>query len=93
MAKKTNKKRKQRKTNVPVYSVPVESQDNEAAAATVAAQAPTSNPLAGKNATTTSIDWAKEYPFYAPDMRKLGIVVALMVILLLALNMLFIYVL
>jgi outer membrane biosynthesis protein TonB len=91
MAKKTNKKRKQRKTNVPVYTVPVEGQDNEATVATVAAQAPTSNPLASKSATTENIDWATEYPFYAPDMKKLGIVVVLMVLLLLALNIVFIY--
>jgi hypothetical protein len=102
MAKKgkSSKKRKQRKTNVPVYTVPTENEEDAGAAVagtTVAAatvsQAPISNPLASKNATTESIDWAKEYPFFAPDMKKLGIVVALMVVLLLALNMLFIYVL
>ena len=101
MAKKSksSKKRKQRKPNVPVYSVPAESADEDtvsakpAAAAAVAAQAPISNPLASKDATTDSIDWAKEYPFFAPDMKKLGIVVAIMVILLLALNLIFIYVL
>ena len=93
MAKKTSKKRKQRKTNVPVYTVPTESQDAETAVAAVTAQAPISNPLASKNAPTDSIDWAKEYPYYGPDMKKLGIIVALMVILLLALNVIFIYVL
>jgi len=95
MAKKgkSSKKRKQRKTNVPVYTIPTE--DQEDAGATVAtatvAQAPISNPLASKDATTDSIDWAKEYPFFAPDMKKLGIVVVLMVLLLLAMNIVFIY--
>ena len=89
MAKKRNKKRK---VNVPVYTVPTTSQADEKLKQ-VATQAPKSNPLAGRNATTDSIDWAKEYPYYGPDMKRLGIVVALMVILLLALNMLFIYVL
>jgi hypothetical protein len=101
MAKKSksSKKRKQRKPNVPVYQVPTESEDSEQApakpvAATVATgQSPLSNPIASKDATTETIDWAKEYPFFAPDMKKLGIVVALMVALLLALNVLFIYVL
>ncbi len=88
MAKKRNKKRK---TNVPVYAVPTVSQEDKKLVQT-AAQPPKSNPLASKNATTDSIDWAKEYPFYAPDMKRLGIVVALMVILLLTLNMIFIYV-
>ena len=89
MAKKRNKKRK---VNVPVYAVPTTSQADKKMAQ-AANTAPKSNPLASKNATTDSIDWAKEYPFYGPDMKRLGIIVALMVILLLALNMIFIYVL
>ena len=98
MAKKTksSKKRKQRKPNVPIYSVPAESNIEDAVSAApdrAVAQAPISNPLASKDATTDSIDWAKEYPFYAPDMKRLGIIVALMVLLLLALNFAFIYVL
>ncbi len=96
MAKKSksSKKRKQRRTNVPVYAVPTASDDNNAgakAATVTAARPPISNPLASKDATTDSIDWAKEYPFYAPDMKKLGIIVALMVLLLLAMNVIFIY--
>ncbi len=95
--RKSSKQRKQRKPNVPVYTVPSEAQENAASSAakpvTVTAQAPISNPLAAKDATTDSIDWAKEYPFFAPDMKKLGIVVALMVVLLLAMNLIFIYVL
>lgn len=95
MAKKSryNKKRKQRKTNVPVYTVPVEGQADEAAVQTNVkqAQSPFSNPLASGTATTDSIDWAKEYPYFAPDMKLFGIVVTLMVILLLALNVIFIY--
>jgi hypothetical protein len=99
MAKKSksSKKRKQRKPNVPVYSVPSDSDQQEAAsakpAAAVATQAPISNPLASKDATTDSIDWPKEYPFFMPDMKRLGIVTALMVALLLAMNLIFIYVL
>ena len=96
--RKSSKQRKQRKPNVPVYTVPSEAQENAASSAAkpvavTAAQAPISNPLAAKDATTDSIDWAKEYPFFAPDMKKLGIVVALMVVLLLAMNLIFIYVL
>jgi hypothetical protein len=95
MAKKgkSSKKRKQRKTNVPVYTIPTEGQEDAEAtvAAATVAQAPISNPLASKDATTDSIDWAKEYPFFAPDMKKLGIVVVLMVLLLLAMNIVFIY--
>ncbi len=95
MAKKSksSKKRKQRKTNVPVYTVPTESEEDAGAkvATVTTAQAPISNPLASKDATTDSIDWAKEYPFFAPDMKQLGIVVTLMVVLLLALNVIFIY--
>ncbi len=98
MAKKSksSKKRKQRKPNVPVYSVPVESKEGEVSAqpvAAVAAQAPTSNPIASKDATTENIDWPKEYPFFMPDMKRLGIVTGLMVALLLVLNLIFIYVL
>ena len=44
-------------------------------------------------AAETQIDWTKEYPYFASDMKRLGIVVLLMVILLLGLNFLFIYVL
>ena len=97
MAKKSksSKQRRQRKPNIPVYTVPTEAQEDAPSAkpAAVTAQAPISNPIAGKDATTDSIDWAKEYPFFAPDMKKLGIVVVLMVILLLAMNLIFIYVL
>jgi len=95
MAKKSkyNKKRKHRKTNVPVYTVPVESQEGEATVQTsvTQAQSPFSNPLASGSATTDNIDWVKEYPYFAPDMKMFGIVVVLMVILLLALNVIFIY--
>ncbi len=95
--RKSSKQRKQRKPNVPVYTVPSEAQEKAVSSAAkpvaVAAQAPISNPLAAKDATTDSIDWAKEYPFFAPDMKRLGIVVALMVVLLLAMNLIFIYVL
>ena len=99
MAKKSksSKKRKQRKTNVPVYSVPTESSDEATVsakpAAAMAAQAPISNPLASKDATTENIDWRKEYPYFAPDMKRLGIIVAIMVVLLIAMNLIFIYVL
>ena len=97
MAKKSSKKsRKRRQTNVPVYSVPTTSRENQSKprqSSVAAARPPISNALASKDATTDSIDWAKEYPFYAPDMKRLGVVVALMVLLLLAMNILFIYVL
>ncbi len=96
MAKKskTSKKRRQRRPNIPVYQVPAESAERVGEpTATATARAPISNPLASKDATTDSIDWAMEYPFYASDMKKLGVVVALMVLLLLALNFVFIYVL
>ena len=95
MAKKSksSKKRKQRKPNVPVYQVPAESTQEVASTPSqvVTAQAPISNPIANKNATTDSIDWASEYPYYASDMKRLGVIVALMVLLLLALNVIFIY--
>ncbi len=48
-------------------------------------------PLASSDATTESIDWAAEYPFFAPDMKRLGLVVFFMVVLLLAMNLAFIY--
>ena len=97
MAKKSRKKR-QRRPNVPVYSVPVEETEEERAAqpAPATAQvgsAPKTAPIAASNATTDQIDWASEYPYFAPDMKRLGIVVLLMVLLLLALNFVFIYVL
>ena len=94
MAKKSksSKKRRQRKVNVPVYQVPAESAEKAVEEVVVSTgRAPISNPIASKDATTDSIDWAAEYPFYAPDMKRLGVIVALMVILLLALNFVFIY--
>jgi len=95
MAKKSksSKKRRQRKVNVPVYQVPVASAEKtaEQVVTTSPSRAPISNPIASKDATTDSIDWAAEYPYYAPDMKRLGVIVAMMVILLLALNFVFIY--
>ncbi|HHB90621.1 MAG TPA: hypothetical protein ENK60_04870 [Anaerolineae bacterium] len=93
MAKKSQsrKKRKQRKPNVPVYTIPTQE------ATQPEAQPPTN--VAAAAATTTSeaspqhINWAEEYPYFATDMKRLGLVVLLMVMLLLALNFLFIYVL
>ncbi len=95
MAKKSQsrKKRKQRKPNVPVYAVPTkENAEHTPQPAPVTASAPAkAAPVA--SAAAEEIDWAKEYPYFAPDMKRLGIVVLLMVVLLLALNFLFIYVL
>ena len=100
MAKKsrTSKKRKQRKPNIPTYAVPVEKKPSTAADAVTpsatlskGASPVAAAPLASSDATTESIDWAAEYPFFAPDMKRLGIIVLLMVILLLAMNLVFIY--
>ncbi len=96
MAKKSSsrsrKKRKQRKPNVPVYRVPTEDAEASASEVAVAPQpsavAKTSSPAAAPQAT---IDWAQEYPYFMPDMKRLGIVVLLMVVLLLAMNFVFIY--
>ncbi|HFQ95185.1 MAG TPA: hypothetical protein ENK30_01310 [Anaerolineae bacterium] len=95
MAKKSQsrKKRKQRKPNVPTYKVPTESAEETKAAAQPAngGSSILTAPLASTDATTESIDWAKEYPYFASDMKRLGIVVLIMVVLLLALNLIFIY--
>jgi len=95
MAKKSQsrKKRKQRKPNVPVYAIPTqESAEQAPQPASAAAAAPTKTaPVT--NAVAKKIDWAKEYPYFASDMKRLGVVVLLMVVLLLALNLIFIYVL
>ena len=100
MAKKSksSKKRKQRKPNIPTYAVPTEESSPAPVEAVAQPQSVTSSPIlsapiAGKNATTDSVDWSKEYPYFAPDMKRLGYTVALMVLLLLALNLIFIYVL
>ena len=97
MAKKSKSRRKskQRKPNVPVYSVPTESQeavsDQAAPTAVVAPQAVAAPAQLTGDASLDTIDWRKEYPFFAPDMKRLAIVVAIMVVLLLALNIVFIY--
>ena len=96
MAKKSQsrKKRKQRKPNVPVYNVPTEESRQRQAPAQAKENAPVStSPASSRDVTIETIDWAKEYPYFASDMKRLGIVVLLMVILLLALNFVFIYVL
>jgi len=92
MAKKSQsrKSRKKRKPNIPKYTPPSDSQPTQEAdpvQATVTPAAPK------RSLAAQTIDWTKEYPYFAPDMRRLGVVVALMVMLLLALNFLFIYVL
>ena len=97
MAKKSQSrnKRKQRKPNVPTYKVPAEAvAETEAAAQPADSASPAlAAPVASSDAKAESIDWAKEYPYFAPDMKRLGIVVLIMVVLLLALNLIFIYVL
>lgn len=91
MAKKTRtrKSRKQRRPNVPRYTAPTDSpqvQEEPAQAQTV-----TKLEATRRTVTAKTIDWATEYPYFLPDMKHLGVVVALMVILLLALNFIFIY--
>jgi hypothetical protein len=92
MAKKSQsrKKRKQRKPNVPVYAVPADAKSDEGGSAEAHADV-TAAP--SQETAATTIDWTKEYPYFATDMRRLGIVVLIMVALLLGLNLLFIYVL
>ena len=90
--KSSRKKRKQRKPNVPVYTPPVEGEVAETAAPAV----PESTPAVSerrrislhvqKGETIDSIDWVTEYPYVMGDMRSMGIVAFLMVVLLLALN-------
>jgi len=98
MAKKSKSRRKskQRKPNVPVYTVPAESQEDDVSSQTAptAAAAPQTAAATAQltgDASLDTIDWRKEYPFFAPDMKRLGIVTAIMVLLLLALNFIFIY--
>ena len=100
MAKKSKsrKKSKQRKPNVPVYTTPSKSQEDVSsqaapAAATAAPQATaaTSTAQLTGDASLDTINWPKEYPYFIPDMKRLGIVVAIMVVILLALNFVFIY--
>ncbi len=95
MAKKSQsrKKRKQRKPNVPVYAVPTEDAKKEASAQPSTHKGTTSATKAVASSTAKTIDWAKEYPFFASDMKRLGLIVLMMVILLLGLNLIFIYVL
>lgn len=90
MAKKSQsrKNRKKRKPNIPKYTPPSDSQPTKEAdpvQATVTPAAPKRS-LAAK-----TIDWPTEYPYFLSDMKHLGVVVALMVILLLALNFIFIH--
>ena len=95
MAKKTksSKKRRQRRPNIPSYTTPIEQSTPAEVGAALANGAShiAAAPLASSDATTESIDWAAEYPFFAPDMKRLGIVVLFMVVLLLAMNLVFIY--
>ena len=93
MAKKTRtrKSRKQRRPNIPRYTAPTDSPQvqEEPVQAQTTTKPETSTPR--RSVTTKTIDWATEYPYFLPDMKHLGVVVALMVILLLALNFIFIY--
>ncbi len=93
MAKKSQsrRKRKQRKPNVPVYAVPTEEAKKAASAQPVTQKATTTTSKAVVSTTAKTIDWAKEYPYFASDMKRLGIIVLMMVILLLGLNLVFIY--
>ena len=91
MAKKTRtrKSRKQRRPNVPRYTAPTDSPQVQEEPAQ--AQTTTKPEVSRRSVTAKTVDWATEYPYFLSDMRHLGVVVALMVILLLALNFIFIY--
>ncbi len=90
MAKKSRKRRKQRKTNVPQYTPPTESQETaeaELVAAAPVAVAATTSKASFTGAGINAIDWRAEYPFVVGDLRSMAIVAALMLALLLGLNL------
>ena len=91
MSKKSSRrsrKRKQKKTNVPQYTPPTESQAavEEAVSAQPVTTAPPARAAQIIRSGMDSVDWHAEYPFVAGDLRSMGIVAALMVALLLGLN-------
>lgn len=84
MAKKTSrKKRRQRKPNVPKYTGPVAQAVEEDAPAVTK---PAGLPMTGSAVVDRAVDFTAEYRYVIADLRNMGIVAALMLILLLVLN-------
>ncbi|RME42785.1 MAG: hypothetical protein D6791_16925 [Chloroflexi bacterium] len=89
MTKKTSRrKRRQRKPNVPQYTVPVEktAEDVEVKAPDRTSQA--SSPRRAVGESSGSVDWPAEYPFVLGDLRSMALVTLLMLAILFVANLL-----
>lgn len=95
----SSKRRRERRPNVPPYTGPIAPAEEAATAptATSAAARPVTRPLASSTRASARssasavpaagpVDFRKEYAYVLKDLRSMGIVAAIMLVLLVALN-------